>query len=410
VTRLYRRLALLLAVCAPSVLFSQQARIPTVTITIVDAKSTELFSPVVSVRGLSDGSAIVVDATPASRRMVLLDTSLGLSRVIMDSAKMNLSVNSLIPFTGDSTVTVEASSQSLLVLDATGKVARVMAVPKGQDIFLLSGNLTYGMPGFDALGRIVYRANYRLRPTANASGQMMMPAPPETAPIVRGNFDTRTVDTIGEVALGVTVRMKGGPFPVGTPESQITAEINPMATGDEWTVLADGTVAVVRWSDYHIDWFDESGAKRSTPKMPFDWRKVTDDEKQFKTDSMRKWVDSMIKLDMSRPMPPGMQRPSPPKFEFLSFDQMPTYHPPIRPSAVRADRDNNLWILPTTSADAKGSLVYDVVNRKGELFQRVQLPPGTVIAGFGKGGVVFLLQPAGDKWSLGRARVSLSGS
>jgi hypothetical protein len=302
------------------------------------------------------------------------------------------------------------SSQSLLVLDPTGKVARVMAAPKGQDIFLLSGNITYGSPGFDALGRIIYRANYRRMPAPNASGQMMMPEPPETAPIVRGNFETRTVDTIGEVGLPVMARMLGGPFPVGTPQTQIKAQINPMATGDEWTVIADGSVAVVRWSDYHIDWVEPTGAKRSTPKMLFDWRRVTDEEKQFKTDSMRKWVDSMIKLDMSRPMPPGAQRPAQPQFEFVPLDQLPTYHPPIRPGSVRADRDNNLWILPTTSADAKDGLLYDVVNREGVLFTRVQLPAGAVVAGFGKGGLVYLLQPAGDKWSLGRARVSLGGS
>jgi hypothetical protein len=34
--------------------------------------------------------------------------------------------------------------------------------------------------------------------------------------------------------------------------------------------------------------------------------------------------------------------------------------------------------------------VYDVVNPKGELFQRVRLPLGRAIAGFAKGGVVYL--------------------
>jgi hypothetical protein len=90
---------------------------------------------------------------------------------------------------------------------------------------------------------------------------------------------------------------------------------------------------------------------------------------------------------------------------------MPTYHAPIRPSAVRADRDNHLWILPTTAGDAKGGLLYDVINHDGVVFSRVQLPPGAVITGFGKGGLVFLLQPAGNnKWTLGRARVTFAGS
>ena len=63
-------------------------------------------------------------------------------------------------------------------------------------------------------------------------------------------------------------------------------------------------------------------------------------------------------------------------------------------------------LLPTSSAQSKnGELVYDVVNVKGD-FYRVRLPVGRSLAGFGKGGVVFL--QAGDKehgFTLERTRV-----
>lgn len=36
------------------------------------------------------------------------------------------------------------------------------------------------------------------------------------------------------------------------------------------------------------------------------------------------------------------------------------------------------------------SLNYDVVNRKGELIERVQLPAGRTIAGFGPNGAIYL--------------------
>ena len=49
------------------------------------------------------------------------------------------------------------------------------------------------------------------------------------------------------------------------------------------------------------------------------------------------------------------------------------------------------WILPTTSLDARGGLLYDVVNKKGEVFERVQLPKNRVIAGFGRGGIVYVM-------------------
>ena len=72
------------------------------------------------------------------------------------------------------------------------------------------------------------------------------------------------------------------------------------------------------------------------------------------------------------------------------------YWPAIRTGAVIADRDNHLWILPTTSAQSRnGELVYDMVNANGDLIERVRAPVGRQVAGFGKGGVVYLL--SGDK-------------
>jgi hypothetical protein len=38
----------------------------------------------------------------------------------------------------------------------------------------------------------------------------------------------------------------------------------------------------------------------------------------------------------------------------------------------------------------RGELVYDVINAKGELLERVRLPLGRAIAGFGRGGTVYL--------------------
>ena len=76
--------------------------------------------------------------------------------------------------------------------------------------------------------------------------------------------------------------------------------------------------------------------------------------------------------------------------DFAPLDSMADYITPIRERSARADLDGNVWILPTTSASAKGGLLYDVVNPAGELFERVQLPAGRDIAGFGRGGVVYL--------------------
>ena len=76
--------------------------------------------------------------------------------------------------------------------------------------------------------------------------------------------------------------------------------------------------------------------------------------------------------------------------EFVPLDSMASYIAPIREGSARADLDGNVWILPTTSASARGGLLYDVVNPAGELIERVQLPGGRDILGFGHGGVLYL--------------------
>jgi hypothetical protein len=75
----------------------------------------------------------------------------------------------------------------------------------------------------------------------------------------------------------------------------------------------------------------------------------------------------------------------------VPISDIPDFYPPIRRNSAMADADGNLWILPTTSAQSQhGELVYDVVNPKKGLFQRVRMPVGRSIAGFGKGGVLYL--------------------
>jgi len=81
-----------------------------------------------------------------------------------------------------------------------------------------------------------------------------------------------------------------------------------------------------------------------------------------------------------------------PPLNFVAPSELPDYRPAIFAGSSRADLDGNLWIR--TSATRKGAIsgpIYDVVNRKGELVDRIQIPSGRTIVGFGKGGVVFML-------------------
>ena len=96
----------------------------------------------------------------------------------------------------------------------------------------------------------------------------------------------------------------------------------------------------------------------------------------------------------------------PPLFLPVELSEMPDYYPPIRPGSVKADRDGNLWIIPTTSVLAGDGLVYDVINREGKLVERVRIPAGRTIVAFGRGGLIYLVsQYALGAQRLERARV-----
>ena len=89
----------------------------------------------------------------------------------------------------------------------------------------------------------------------------------------------------------------------------------------------------------------------------------------------------------------GGNAPPPPTIResgVMPASDLPDYKPPFSNGAVRADADGNLWIRPSPTKPTPGGPVYDIVNRDGELADRLQLPQGYNLVGFGRGKVVYL--------------------
>ncbi len=86
-------------------------------------------------------------------------------------------------------------------------------------------------------------------------------------------------------------------------------------------------------------------------------------------------------------------------------NELPDYRPPLPPTAARADGDGNLWIRTIPPKPIPGGQVFDIVSRKGVLTDRIQLPPGYSLAGFGRGRVVYLATRDGNGLHLARVRL-----
>jgi hypothetical protein len=520
-------LTMMSAAALPSALRAQEPptspsgdAVPLRKLAPAEARAKEGLTAASMVRALSDGSVIVNDAQ--RRRVVLFSRTMQEMSVIADTVPgapipYGQRPLGLLPYAGDSTILVDPATLSFVLLDPAGRQVRVMAPPRTGDINALA-TTNLGSNAFDSKGRLIYRAQGG--PGGGFGGGFGGPAmmmfggggggrggggggggggqqqrqqgqqgggppggfgggpggpggrgfnpgnQPDSVPILRADFDTRKADTV------TWVKVPRTEFSMSQTESggmRMTAKLNPLPQADDWALLSDGTVAVVRVLDYHVDYYAPDGTHTAGPRLPFDWKRITDDDKTKLIDSLKtvaKEATERVQQMMAGGGPGG--RGFNANFEPVEPERLPDYYPPIRAGTTLADRDGNLWILPSTSSLAAqlaqqfaagmggmggrggfggppgaaagarrapgdsaraaggplgggppgglgammggmmtammGPFVYDVVNRKGELVERVQLPPGRQLAGFGPNGVIYLTAREGRDLFLERTR------
>ena len=421
------------SVVLPAALVAQQA--PAVRlIAAPDASTKPVLSMAAAVRQLPNGGLLVNDIL--KRQLVLFDPTLANATIVADSVSGGASSygtrpGGIIPYLGDSTLFIDPAGLSMFVIGPTGAIARVASVPRSQDAGTLGSNMG-GLPGLDAKGRIVYaagggpmRITSMQRPTNGAAQTGLpfsMPDPPDSGALVRIDPSSRKLDTatfikIPKIKMNMNQSEKG---------MTVTREINPLPLVDDWAVLSDGSVAVVRGRDYHIDWINADGSMTSAAKLPFDWQRLTDEDKAAVIDSAKAALDAaaasmasqaglatkagamgadgggrgMVVMNFSTSGGDGTRSTTSTsgaggglQMTFSSINELPDYRPPFaQAGSVKADADDNIWIRTTAKrTGAIGGAIYDVVNRKGEIVDRVQVPAGRTIVGFGKGGVVYMM-------------------
>jgi hypothetical protein len=419
---LFSSAALLLVATAGVAVAQQQPAIRQLGPVI--AASNETFGEMVWVRHIKAG-VLVNDVR--NRRLLMLDSTLSNPVVIADSTPATANAYSgrsagLIAFRGDSTLFVDPQSMSMQVIDPAGKIVRTMAVPRSQDAMVL-GNTMFGTPAFDASGRLVYRTfprpQGRGREGPGGNVPFTPPEIPDSVAVTRVDLTSRQVDTVAFVKIP---KVKLDVQRDDNGRMRINAQMNPLPVVDEWAVLSDGSIAIVRGHDYHIDWIRPDGSRSSSPKMPFNWQRMTDEDKVAFLDSLKVARERMA-ANAQTPAMPGAAGGGgvaagggaaggggqttivigggPPgagggmaggrEMSFVSASDLPDYKPPFFAGAARADADGFLWIRTIPTKGVAGGPVYDVINAKGELVERVQLPKDRTIVGFGAGGVVYLL-------------------
>ena len=475
---------------------------PVRKIATASAVSQESFGTINSVLELRDGRVLVNDGV--RRRLLLMDTTLTKVDVVLDSLAEIANTygnrpGTLIPYRGDSILFVDPASFAIVVLDPVARFVRTRSVWRVQDQYLFtSGTGTYGWPAADAKGRIVYREPAEPAPpkVAPPPGVPWIPQQPDSAFIVAVDLGTRKIDTLASMRIPKQVseiRM--------TPEGGFNfySHINPMPMTDDWAVLADGTIALIRGRDYRVEYLHPDGTWTSSQKLPFDWQHYTDEDKQRLVDSVKKMNERSLAMNYATSMirwvntydrkyptnfkapagyvpPPGFMKTwkLPPDVKFperyiygcadgeepttadaprvagapvaappVSFpgapgaltgtpscipqpvmipgnvppmptmrevyvlppNELPDYRPPFATNSVRSDMDGNVWVRTIPSKPIPGGNVYDLISESGELVDRLQIPPGYTIVGFGRGKIVYMSMRDAKGIHLARVRL-----
>lgn len=395
---------------------------------VTHVSPADILGSVSVVRPLPGGRVLVSDVT--RRQVVLLDADFNRVKTVIDSATgagafLSGPMSGLIPFKSESSLVIDPRTLTMLVIDANGDVARVMAVPSVRDVPQMVGG-PFGSPGYDARGRVVFRgAPSDAAPPAGgrrgSSSAVPRPIKADSAPILRVELATRKREVLGYVRIPQVL----GSNTIDRTDrlAGTTLIVNPLPTVDDWALMPDGRVAVVRGSDYHVDWLGLDGRWTSTGRIPFTWERLDDEAKQrvvdsvmaqeklreegrrkLEADALARSASSNVTSSRNPDVPAARQRFDVVQVTLLVVpaNQLPDYRPPFGQGAVRADADGNLWVRTTTPTAA--GPIYDVINASGELVDRVRLPFGRVIAGFGNG-VVYMGVLDGNNARLEMARV-----
>jgi hypothetical protein len=388
---------------------------------------------------LADGRLAVNDTR--SHRLVILDSSLSHPVAVLDSVGPPDRLypaargGTVMRYPGDSLFFADPALRSFVVISPSAVIARTAAFPLGPAP--LSGNTAPNGIRSDLQGRFVYWT----RTTVPCGNHREM----DSIPVLRTAPSVRRIDTLGFVRLnrvdcspanpaapqrfqlaasGVADASSSSPPEKGfavvdAPDRGAGGSVVPaIQTRDEWAVYDDGTLAIVRALTYSIDWVDPDGTRRSTPRVATEWKPLTQADKVAIMDSVRamytKQADSAYRASLTDPRVPRLpeavrQTLTPAYFmpTFLDASDLPDYWRAFQ-NPVRADPAGCLWVPEAshrlTGPGAGSVSVFDIINRRGALIDRVQLPDGTKLVGFGAG-VVYLTSSDGGELSLTRLGV-----
>ena len=360
---------------------AQQPAIPVRLISSVRATSVDTMAAGMVVRPLGDGRLLVNDVY--RKRLLMLDPTLKRGTVLADTTAATehaygTGLSGMIPFQGDSTLVLDVASGAFAVIDPAGRFARILPAPKTvANVVVQNG----GPNGFDHAGGLLFRVGPRSvypQVPSNFNGDTTFLEPGGTV-VRRVNVASWRSDTI--------VTLTGPPGRNYVSGKAATASrrmaSSPLNFADDIAVMHDGTLAVVRAADYHVDWIGPNGRPISTAPIRTDWLPISAAGKRAIIDSIRMRDSLEDALQIASAVARGE---APPNFQraYVLPTDLPDAWPPFVSGRAQVDAEDHLWVLIRRGTLETGS-IYDIINRAGARVERVQLPPASGLVALGPG-------------------------
>ena len=379
----------LFALFAPALAAAQKPY----TLAKPDAEYAEPFSQVAGLRELGNGRVLVTDAR--EKAITLLDFEDGAVMVGREGGGPGEYAipTRIVALPGDTSAIYDAGNGRYLIVGPDGNPAndfRLDAAGGGGQLGLI---VRTSPRGVDAHGNIYVQGS----PFHLDAHSFLTPS--DSAPVIRFERATLRADTVAFTRLAkgngsVTGRAGGG-------VELRNGLANPLVPGDDWVVLPDGRVVVIRADDYHADVYLSPTASRSGPRIAYEKIRVDGAVKKMVEEQrvqLRRNAPNRVPGRGGAP-PRGLPPPTRPL-----FTDWPDFMPPFLAQAAVARPNGQIWVLRTQKPGNDAPL-YDVLDDNGRLIGRVMLPHETRLVGFGQGTVYLVRIDDDDLEHLQRYRL-----
>jgi hypothetical protein len=326
------------------------------------AEFPEPFTYISTIRELRDGRLLAVDEQ--ERTLNIIDFAAGTTKVVGRAGSgpgEYATPGRLVALPGDTSLLHDPRNGRYLLIKPDGTPGDTYHLA---DAAMASLGARGSIPrATDANGAIYFEGSPLARRAGGPAAQAN-----DSIPLMRYNRRSARLDTVTWLQVAAqNVQIRPGSDRGGV---SISVGVQAYPERDDWAALPDGSVAVARGRDYHVDWYSPSRTRSTGPAVRFSRARVTEKDKE----AWRAERRARASTRAAGNIPVNIRDP-----------EWPSVMPPFVYFQTFARAPGELWVLRSHGADDPP--VYDVFISPGTLRSRVTLPPRTRLLGFGNGNV-----------------------